>query len=155
MPEYKGIQCKSYEFREIRDVAGPDSIKDFAPAAGFLWLLEHVFAELHAGADLGNRELMMYLSISPGDVFWISPMVGPIAENTTGQLVVSTYEGGTDTTPRYLMGLNVKTGAGAYHGLTEPIIMPYGWSMRVWDLQAIASEADNLNVVLRGVELKI
>lgn len=127
----------------VSDAALNDSDKLFTVGAGKEWEISFITASLISTATVGNRQ--MRLEIGDGtNLFWFKNWGLVQAASLT-----RTYYAGPS-----LPDDTAFDAGGRTRILLEPsrIILPAGWTIRVYDSAAIAAAADDLTVRILGRE---
>jgi len=127
----------------IRDATLNDSDKSFTVPVGKIWILTHLYMILTATATVGNRNLTVRVNNTSGQEVAIYDYATAIAAGET-RVREMAFEGFTDDWAVGPSGLSV--------GGMSKMIIPGGYSVRLYDSAAIDAAADDLTINLNYLE---
>ena len=122
------------------DATANDSDKSFTVPTGKIWAMISGRASLTTTATVGNRTPQIRITDGTNTVAIVS--APNLAASTTGNYPIS-FAGATDDFAR-----SSETMLASF----DPLILPAGYVIRVYDSSAVDVAADDLTVVLHYVE---
>ena len=125
-----------------QDATANDSDKTLTVPDGHTYVLKQGFIKYASSADVGNRVLTIEIQDAAGNTVWVAE-----------QLDADKMEASKTHYFRLHPNSRIidKEGAANYHTIfTFPLapdfVMLEGWTIRVWDYEAIAAAADDMEV---------
>lgn len=135
----------------MRDATLNDSDKTFTVPAGKIWCVIAFHAELVATATVGNRNIQVSIGNGAAAI-WSMTRSGNIAASATGAVrgFVHGYNSATAGNVPLLDG-SATAGATSSSPIPE-LYLPAGYTIHIWDVNAVDAAADDMTVVLQYVE---
>ncbi len=127
-----------------RDATTNDSDKSFTVPAGNVWDLRGIYIDITSTATVGNRRPVV--DITDGTNVLFTPYSTTNETATQRGVIVFGFDSVTDDYAVSGPG-NVNTNIGY-----PPCLLPAGYVVRVYDVNAIDAAADDLTVVLHYIE---
>ena len=130
------------------DATANDSDKSFTVPAGKVWDLRSVEVDFLATATVGNRSVRM--AISNGAAFVHQSIAVVAAASASAVLFIGVGVNGSSTgRPRVVGG---GSATATVNDSLQPMLLPAGYIVRVYDVSAVDVAADDMTVVLHYVE---
>lgn len=135
----------------VNDIVTNDSDKSYTVPVGKIWSLKFLYGEIVTTATVGNRVLVAQITDGTNPI-WTNKATASIVASKRG-IVRSSFGGSIAllSTPRRI--LSGATDCDVISDTGEPeILLPAGYTIRIWDVAAVDPAADDLTVVLHYVE---
>jgi len=137
-----------------RNATTNTSTRTYTVPTGKIWSLRYLYNEIVTTATVGNRVLIVQVG-NGTNVVWVSRITGNIAASSRGAIEIRFKESAplTSATPGNTVDL------AAANSITQKIfdsapemIIPAGYTVRVWDYAAIDAAADDMITVIHYIE---
>jgi len=133
----------------VYDDAANNSAKTYTTPVGKKRKIEFVAATITATATVGNRSLRVDIQDATPTVLYTTVQSANITANQVGTILIG--NGGYAPVPA-ASGRRVNVAAAVNVGLQDTfpgeIVLPAGYSIKVWDITAVDAAADDLVVTL-------
>ena len=135
----------------LRDATANDSDKSFTVPAGKVRVYTVIIGQLVATATVGNRSLNIELTDGTNKIMTF-PGSGNVAASSSGMVTAGIQSAANTTIARLRLDSNAAVAIINDNPMLVPLIVPAGYVVRVWDVNAVDAAADDLTVVLHYVE---
>jgi len=133
----------------VYDATLDDSDKTFTVPVGKMWLLKEAYHEGLASAVVGVRNYAIVVSNGVNNIFR-TPTLQYSANQTGAQLASTTFDNHSAAIPTVnLAGVAIITGQTTF--LPE-MLLPAGYTVRMYDFTAIDAAGDHMFCVLHYIE---
>jgi len=138
--------------RVYRLASTDDSDVSLTVPTGKIWAIKHIYFQLTASGDAGNRVLGMVVTDGTNNVFQ-GVKSGNIAATQKGAWSFGCFSSAAGTTASWLPLLDGTTANIVVYGqFAAEMILLAGYVLRLWDTAAIAPAADDMIIVVHYTE---
>jgi len=136
-----------------RDATTNDSDKSFTVPTGKIWRVLSVESTLMTDATVGNRALTIQFYNGTPALVWGGKATASVAASNNGGAYAAV--GATESTTargRIDGAANSNHNAQSVMNIPWGLVLLAGYSIRVWDVNAVAVNGDDLTVVIHYIE---